>query len=293
VAKLVDLVVDTAITFECDGERLVGIVSASAGESDVGVLVLVGGPQYRVGSHRQFVLMARRLARAGVPVMRFDYRGMGDSSGTPATFEQTSTDVAAAVHAFRQECPSVRRIVLWGLCDAASAALLYFHATQKPCIAGLVLLNPWIRSEQSLASTHVKHYYGARIFEREFWIKLVRGGINTRHALREFAQTLLVARRSVPNAAACAEQGFQDRMASALIAFGGPVLVVLSGHDYVAKEFVEYTTSNPRWHEVGMRHNIERVHLESADHTFSTAAWRQQIEELTLDWLRRCFGVGR
>jgi exosortase A-associated hydrolase 1 len=293
VAKLVSVVVDTAITFECAGEKLVGIVSASGGEIDVGVLILVGGPQYRVGSHRQFVLLARRLAAAGVPVMRFDYRGMGDSSGAPAHFEETSTDVTAAVRAFRERCPFVRRIVLWGLCDAASAALLYFRATEDPCVAGLVLLNPWVRSEQSLASTHVKHYYTGRVFERQFWVKLVRGGINVRRAFHEFAQTLVAAGRSGRNAGTGAEERFQDRMATGLTRFAGPVLIVLSGQDYTAKEFVEYTTSDLRWQRIGARRNIEHAHLPGADHTFSTSACRQQVEDLTLEWLKRCFGVGK
>jgi len=54
---------------------------ADAAAADTGVLIVVGGPQYRVGSHRQFVMLARFLADHGVPCMRFDYRGMGDVSG--------------------------------------------------------------------------------------------------------------------------------------------------------------------------------------------------------------------
>ena len=42
-----------------------------------GMLIVVGGPQYRAGSHRQFTLLARDVAATGVPTMRFDYRGMG------------------------------------------------------------------------------------------------------------------------------------------------------------------------------------------------------------------------
>jgi exosortase A-associated hydrolase 1 len=285
--------VDIATTFECAGEHLIGIVSAGSPQAELGVLVLVGGPQYRVGSHRQFVLMARRLAAAGVPVMRFDYRGMGDSSGTPARFEETSPDVAAAIGAFSRQCPSVRRVVLWGLCDAASAALLYLRASGDPAVNGLILVNPWIRSQQSLASTHVKHYYTARLFERQFWGKLVRGEIDVVRTVREFLTTLLRARRRRSETAAALEVGYQDRMATALARFAGPVLLVLSGQDYTAKEFVEYTTANPRWQGLHARRNIERAQLPNADHTFSSASRRQQVEELTLDWLKRYFGVGK
>src|SRR5690349_24048098 len=57
-----------------------------------GVLLVVGGPQYRVGSHRQFALLCRRLAGRGVPALRFDYRGMGDADGAARTFESVRSE---------------------------------------------------------------------------------------------------------------------------------------------------------------------------------------------------------
>lgn len=114
-----------ALCFSCAGDELVGIVSTPEVPKPVGVLVLVGGPQYRVGSHRQFLLLAWALSEAGFPVMRFDYRGMGDSTGDLRDFETVNDDIAAAIGVFRQQCPDVAKIVLWGLCDAASASLIY------------------------------------------------------------------------------------------------------------------------------------------------------------------------
>ena len=57
---------ETPLVFACGDDELVGLVSEpAAAAAQCGVLVLVGGPQYRVGSHRQFALMAHRLALAG------------------------------------------------------------------------------------------------------------------------------------------------------------------------------------------------------------------------------------
>ena len=78
---------EQAITFDCHGASLYGIASVPQQSGARGVLIVVGGPQYRVGSHRQFALLARSLAAQGIPAMRFDYRGMGDSVGEPHTFE--------------------------------------------------------------------------------------------------------------------------------------------------------------------------------------------------------------
>jgi hypothetical protein len=51
-------------------------------------------------------------------------------------------------------------------------------------IAGLVLLNPWVRSEVSLAQTHIKHYYGQRLLQGEFWRKLLSGRMEVLKSLR-------------------------------------------------------------------------------------------------------------
>uniref|UniRef100_UPI0028C40373 hydrolase 1, exosortase A system-associated n=1 Tax=Accumulibacter sp. TaxID=2053492 RepID=UPI0028C40373 len=249
-----------------------------------GVLIVVGGPQVRVGSHRQFLLLSRRLASEGYPAMRFDCRGMGDASGAMRSFEEISADIGAAIEAFQRSCPTLRRVVLWGLCDAASAALLYVQATADERISGLALLNPWVRSETSLAQTHIKHYYGQRLLEGEFWRKLLSGKLEILASLRGLLNTVLLARRSRPQRTADM-LSFQDRMAEGWRRFSGGLLLVLSGQDYTAKEFLEFTATNPAWTGLIEQARVRRIDLADADHTFSSRAWRAQVEEETLAWL--------
>ena len=141
--------------FPCAGESQVGILAVPETPAAVAVVVIVGGPQYRVGSHRQFLLLSRALASAGFAVLRFDYRGMGDSPGELRDFQAVSKDIAAAVDALQARLPPVKQAALWGLCDGASAALLYCQETGDPRVAGLCLVNPWVRSETSLARTQI------------------------------------------------------------------------------------------------------------------------------------------
>ena len=91
---------EQAIRFECADDSLFGILSIPDQPISRGVLIVVGGPQYRVGSHRQFTLLARHLATAGIPVMRYDYRGMGDSEGEIRTFENLHDDLHTAIDQF-------------------------------------------------------------------------------------------------------------------------------------------------------------------------------------------------
>ena len=91
---------EQVLTFRCQDDWLYGILSQPAAPCKRGVLIVVGGPQYRVGSHRQFTLLTRYLARHGIAALRFDYRGMGDSEGEARDFEVIEDDIAAAIDAF-------------------------------------------------------------------------------------------------------------------------------------------------------------------------------------------------
>ena len=275
---------ETAL-FACAGDTLLGILTKPETPADTGVIVLVGGPQYRVGSHRQFVLLSRALAAAGYAVLRFDYRGMGDSTGEPHTFENVNEDIAAAISALQMAAPTVQNVAFWGLCDGASAALLYCHATQDVRVKGLCLLNPWVRSEASLAKTQVKHYYTQRLRQKEFWLKLLSGKVAASAAsgLARNIQTAFADAAAKPTGEGSLP--YQTRMAQAWMQFEGPMLLILSGNDYTAKEFTEYVASNNAWQNITEVGNVQRLDIAQADHTFSGASDRATVEALTLDWL--------
>lgn len=278
---------ETVLAFPCEGERLLGVVSAregAPGAGDLGVVIVVGGPQVRAGSHRQFVQMARHLAAQGLPTLRFDVRGMGDSSGPQRSFEHLGADIGAAIAALQQARPEVRRVALWGLCDAASAALLYLHERPDPRVAALCLANPWVRSAASLARTQVRHYYGQRLLQKEFWLKLLSGRVAA-SAWRSFVDSLRQAR--APASGAAAPEGFVAHMARAWMRFDGPLLLLLSGSDYTAREFVDVTATDPAWQGALSQPGVTQHELALADHTFSDAPAARQAEQLTAAWLLR------
>ena len=280
---------EAALSFACAGEPLLGIVSPAAQPGPVGVVIVVGGPQYRVGSHRQFVQLARALAQAGFPVLRFDYRGMGDSAGTLRNFEHAQDDIGAAIGALQAAQPDVQRVVLWGLCDGASAALLYLHETADPRVAGLALLNPWVRSEASLAKTQVKHYYTQRLKEPEFWRKLVSGRVAlgaVTGLLRNLRTAFGGSRDSGGQDGHQSRPPYQHRMARAWAAFTGPTLLMLSELDLTAREFTEYTAASPSWQQALGQGNTTRVTVAGADHTCSSPPAQRAVEAATVHWLR-------
>jgi len=283
------------VLFDCAGERLIGVLSLPKQSTDIGVLILVGGRQYRAGSHRQFVLLSRRLASADFCCLRFDFRGMGDSTGEPQSFEAVDADIAAALAVLKIHCPHVKRVVLWGLCDAASAAVLYWQRTHDPFIAGLCLVNPWLRTEASLARARVRHYYVERFFDPAFWRKLLSGRVGLGTSIREYFSQWRVARRIA--SAPCKKYpwgaDFITQTLDGLRRFPGALLVVLSGRDLVAREFMDTIMATQARTEsqtlFAMPHH-QHMEIPDADHTFAQSASREAMETAVLEWLEQAFG---
>ena len=274
-----------ALTFMNAEHKLVGVLGQPEHAHTVAVVIIVGGPQYRAGSHRQFVHLARALAEQGYPVLRFDVRGMGDSEGTQRDFEGISSDIGAAVDALLARVMPGTRVVLWGLCDAASAALLFMLETRDRRVAGLALANPWVRSAAGLARTQVKHYYTRRLMHREFWGKLFRGRIAA-GALSGLASALQQSWSRGTVASQATPLSYQERMAQGWQQFAGPTLLLLSGDDYTAREFVEFSSDRAPWPQLLASATLRRHDLPGADHTFSTAVAKAKVAASTLDWLR-------
>lgn len=280
---------EQAMAFDCAGDSLIGVLSGVALSSRRGVLIVVGGPQYRVGSHRQFTLLARHLAERGVPTLRFDYRGKGDSDGEVRTFERVGADIRCAIDRFFASVPGLKDVVLWGLCDAASAALFYAH--QDARVSGLVLLNPWVRTEQGVARVHLRHYYLRRLFQASLWQKVAGGEFKFREAAAALGKSVADAKgRAVPSRAVetlpTDEAPLPDRMEDALRRFQGRLLLILSENDLVAQEFKNVVKGSSRWRRLLAGDRITRFDLLEANHTFARRDWRDQVARWTEEWVK-------
>src|SRR5262245_43115922 len=264
------------VAFACGQDWLLGVVARPEKPRSRGVLIVIGGPQYRAGSHRQFVLLAEHLAAEGYAAMRFDYRGMGDSTGAPRTFEDVGEDLRAAVDHFLSAVPEVTEVVIWGLCDAASATLFYAH--QDPRIAGVVLLNPWVRSAQGEARTYLKHYYLRHAFSAAPWARLFRGELNLGASARSFL-------RNLGTASTGSKGTLAERMAEGLARFKGRSLLITAGDDLTAKEFFDAAASSPRWRKLLRAPRVVQHVLPDATHTFPRRDWRDQVSRWTSGWL--------
>lgn len=283
---------DIPLNFTCDADNMYGVLSLPARPARHGILIIVGGPQYRAGSHRQFTLLARQFAQQGIATMRFDYRGMGDSEGEARDFTAIDEDIRAALDCFFRNATGVEKVVLWGLCDAASAALFYAHQDSR--VSGLVLLNPWVRTEQGAAKAYLKHYYLRRLLDGGFWRKVAAGEFKIWTALASFSGQIgkIWFRKNAPAGAASdgaqfnAGSNLPEQMYQGLRRFSGPVLCILAGDDLTAREFSDLVRASGPWKNLMAQPRITRLDLAEANHTFSQRSWREQVGHWTAEWIK-------
>jgi uncharacterized protein len=280
-----------AVHFCVNNKQLIGVLHEGVNAStDIAVLVVVGGPQTRVGSHRQFVLLSRYLAANGYSSLRFDYAGMGDSEGVDTDFMSVSDDIEAAIQTLKQYT-GVAKVVIWGLCDAASSALIYAKKNNCEDLAGMILLNPWVRSEQGEAKAIVKHYYLNRLKDKSFWLKLFSLKFNFAASFSSLKDNLVKMstkqqQAQVINDVVTTDENYIDHMLDGLRSLQVPLMLVISGDDLTASEFLDLVNSSVPWKQQITAKVKHRVTLPTANHTFSSQLWRQEVEVASLTWLQ-------
>lgn len=107
----------------------------------IGVLLLNAGVIHRIGPHRINVKLARRLAESGIPSIRLDLSGLGDSRrppGTASMMDQVRQDMRWALDALAAET-GVGRFVIMGICSGAEYG--YQYSVDDPRVVGLVMVD--------------------------------------------------------------------------------------------------------------------------------------------------------
>ena len=169
------------LSFACAGAELAGSVDTAGGET--GLLLVTGGSQTRIGSHRMYERLATRLAKQNYPCFRYDRRGVGDSGGEDPGFRGSAADLEAAATAFRREQPALRRLFGFGLCDGATALALFGRAAG---LDGLIMVNPWLVEAEAGAPppAAIRAHYRRRLLSLGGWRKILSGAVNWRKLLK-------------------------------------------------------------------------------------------------------------
>ncbi len=251
-------------TFPCEGAQLVATLDEAAGTT--GLLLVTGGNEVRAGAWNGQALFADRIARAGFPVLRFDRRGVGDSEGSNGGFRSSAPDLAAALAAFREQCPHLTRVVGFGNCDAASALML---ADGAGCDA-LILSNPWTIEDdaEEAPAEVVRDHYRRRLTDPAAIKRLLTGKVPIGSLIR----SLLSAVRPAPKA----PEGLAAEIAAGLALFAGEVRFLIAGRDRTGLAFLS------KWDKADPRIRT----FAEATHSYVEPAAQDWLVEQVLEVLR-------
>lgn len=259
------------LTIDCEDVALAATLDDAPGST--GLLIVTGGSQTRIGSHRLFERLAAGLAARGIAVLRFDRRGVGDSEGEDPGFRASGDDLAAAASAFREAAPQVRHIVGFGLCDGATALAMFGAAAG---LDSLIMVNPWLVEAQSgePPAAAIKAHYRRRLFSVNFWKQAFAGGIDYRKALRGI---LKIAK---PQPAT-----LEGEVAAALSRNGLPVRLILAERDATAIA-ARAVWDSERFRVIRQRAPAPAV-IATDSHTFARPGDGDRLLRATLDALTR------
>jgi exosortase A-associated hydrolase 1 len=238
------------IEFLCEGATLVGTLDEGAGTS--GLLIVSGGNEIRIGAHRGMAKLAKDIAAAGHPVLRFDRRGIGDSEGENRGFRSSGPDIAAALATLRAECPDLTRVVAFGNCDAATALALHDVPVDSRFLA-----NPWVipSTGEMPPPAAIKDRYARRLRDPEAWRALLTGKIDMRKLAKGLGR-LAAAKPAQPDSLA-------DKTVRALEASKIPTIILLASGDATAIAFADVWRNDP---------SIRVERIDSSSHSFADDA---------------------
>ncbi|GAA0300710.1 hydrolase 1, exosortase A system-associated [Sphingomonas oligophenolica] len=252
------------IAFPCAGDTLLGTLDE--GNAGIGLLIVSGGNEIRIGAHRGMASLAARLAASGTSVFRYDRRGVGDSTGENRGFLESAPDIAAAAATFSAET-GIRRLVAFGNCDAATALAL-FHGVAG--IDALILANPWVveQSDDLPPAAAIRARYAAKLRDPAELLRLLRGGVNISKIFNGLRK-ISAAKYEIDTLA--------SRLISALESTTIPTTILLAERDNTAIAFMA------RWQATGRRAEVRIEQRDTDSHSFASQADKDwlfaQIEE--------------
>jgi pimeloyl-ACP methyl ester carboxylesterase len=280
-------------------KSLVGVISDSTedGRTRPAVILLNSGIIHHVGPNRLYVTLARRLARSGFVVLRFDLSGIGDSviRRDNLPFERSSVQETQEAMEYLVATRGVDRFLLAGICTGAVVAYHTARADQRVVGAALINGQGYIpQSEEEIHAYLVDHqrrryYLDQALYNLGSWRKLLTGRVRYGDILRALrgkrdgrrrAQRL---RSSKTEEIAVGLRTLADR--------GTKLFFLYSGGDLGIKELE--VVLGGKVAELATRETVQYRIVERADHMFTALTSQEEFLRQTGDWLREVAGTGR
>jgi pimeloyl-ACP methyl ester carboxylesterase len=251
-----------------------------------GVLLLNSGILHRVGACRQNVRIARRLAAAGCPVLRFDYSGIGDSEvrRDHLSFEESAVVETVEAMNYLASVSDSREFVLLGLCSGADMAFETAKADAR--VVGLGLIDPWAYR----TPRYYVHHYAPRLLRLQSWKNAIRRQLFQRGAPSAFPSIgdpeiegleLPTYVREFPPR----EQASKDL--EMLIARDVQMCCVFS--DGQEDHYNYQGQFEDAFRGIGIGGHLTEVHVPGSDHIFTDLDHQKLLLDTLARWIEQCW----
>jgi pimeloyl-ACP methyl ester carboxylesterase len=282
LAQKTPTVIAEPLSFMSGDQRVHGVLYRPDAPVERAVLLLHGWSGYRIGPGHLLTEAARSLAAAGYAAYSFDFRGRGESEWEvgQASLNSMIRDTCRAVPVVLDHTGATKATLL-GLCSGAEVALGASLSDARvdslalwsaPVFSGAFTTARQLRRSRDSAKKYVQ-----KLFYPETWAKLFTGRLNYKMIARA-----LGGGRSNEDAAVVDKAPDTEGQMREFEAFGGHSLFVYGGNDPETapsrdfyQSFFERTAKPHQFHEVA-----------GANHNYYSMAWKQEIIETTVHWLR-------
>ncbi len=264
------------VSFENNGATLRGIMHEPAeNASGGGVVFLHGWSGCRLGPHRMFVKMARRLSGAGCHCLRFDFRGRGESDGaTSDAGIRTMISDAVAARAFMRRY--VEKTLFLGICSGGKVAV--GAAAEDAESDDLVLWSAEPMGQlrdsgtDSRKTRHALKNYVGKLLSAKTWKKIFTGKVNKSMV----SKALFDHERP-------SEEELRDeaKILAKFCSHKGRILFIYGGNDPATKCAAENYAAF--YGKSGIANSFHKI--EGANHSFYSLEWEHEVMELTADWV--------
>ena len=276
------------ISFKSMEQQLQGVFNhPSTPQRSIGVILLNGWGGYRIGPHRIYVKLGRLLSSCGFPVMRFDFRGTGDSDGTLS--EHTEDNVAAflentkSAQSYFVQYYNLDKCYLLGLCTGGEIATLY--ASGVKTVQGIILWSTAsrfgkLRTEK--ATNRVNQYgrvYLRKLLVASNWKRILKWQIDVRGIFKTLFYDFDVFNRT-KNKSKRSKENLSDSF-QILRTLDGHLLLIYGTADPNANESCAFFEKQATMANIVCSSYL----IQGADASFSANQFENEVMEITKMWL--------
>ena len=268
------------------GQKLVGTICLPTvpgiPEAAIGLVMFNAGVVHRIGPHRINVRLARLLAANGIPTIRFDLAGQGDSARADGlqSFEAQAIDDIRSAMDVLGNAANVSRFALFGFCSGSVHSYATAQADERVC--GLLLYDmyiyPTVRSRLNRYANAVREKGFARTLRG--WIPQQLSKLTAAISVSMGSGT----RRASPRKYGMFTQPSKSVLADAfarLHARGTSICVAYSGsfRDYNYRE-----QFNDAFRQFGIDQFVSSEYFENVDHTITLIGEQAAYMDFVLRW---------